>query len=67
LEAKMSKGSKKRPYNQKKFDDGFINIFGHKIMNKWTICPDCGRDKNVKTDGVKIYCKKCGEITIKKS
>jgi len=63
----MSKGSKKRPYNQKKFDDGFISIFGRKMLNKWAICPNCGCDNDTKTDGIKIYCKKCGEITIKNS
>lgn len=63
----MSKGSKKRPYNQEKFDEGFISIFGRKMFNTWIICPNCEQDSNVKTDGVKIYCKKCGETTIKNS
>lgn len=63
----MGKGSKKRPYNREKFDEGFIHIFGPKMLNKWVICPTCGRDDDTKTDGVKIYCKKCGKITIKKT
>ncbi|MFN9982414.1 MAG: hypothetical protein ACK53Y_20975 [bacterium] len=41
----MSKGSKQRPTDKAKFDDGWDRIFGKNELPKGWVCSKCGIDR----------------------